>query len=73
MLCDLDKPIMSVQNAASWGYFDTETRTWNIELLQEAGFPIHLLPEIVGPGEIAGTLMHTWYGIPVGTKIGSYF
>ena len=31
MLCGLDKPVMSVQNAASWGYFNTTSRTWNKE------------------------------------------
>ena len=29
MICDLDKPVMSVHNAASWGYFDTVNSTWN--------------------------------------------
>lgn len=32
MLCELDKPVMSVHNAASWGYFDTVTMQWNKEL-----------------------------------------
>ena len=30
-LCDLDWPVMSVQNAASWGYFDTSKNEWNKE------------------------------------------
>ena len=30
-LCDLDAPVMSVQNAASWGYFDTIQNAWNTE------------------------------------------
>ena len=32
MLCGLQKPIMSVQNAASWGYFDTVERSWNLDM-----------------------------------------
>ena len=31
MLCRRNRPVMSVHNAASWGYFDTITRTWNLE------------------------------------------
>lgn len=31
MISGLQKPVMSAQNAAGWGYFDTETRTWNTE------------------------------------------
>ena len=44
MLCGLDSPVMSVQNAASWGYFNTQTATWNTELLRGAGqsaSPVH--------------------------------
>lgn len=29
MLCGLARPVMSPQNAASWGYFNTETNQWN--------------------------------------------
>lgn len=32
MLCGLEKPVMSVHNAASWGYFDTVEKTWNTDL-----------------------------------------
>ena len=32
MLCNLDKPVMSVHNAASWGYFDTTNKKWNTEM-----------------------------------------
>ncbi|KAL1444142.1 hypothetical protein MTO96_030023 [Rhipicephalus appendiculatus] len=32
MLCGLDKPVMSTQTAASWGYFDTVAGQWNTEL-----------------------------------------
>ena len=28
-LCGLDAPVMSVHNAASWGYYDTVEKSWN--------------------------------------------
>jgi len=31
-LCGLDKPVMSPQNAASWGYFDTTINSWNTDM-----------------------------------------
>lgn len=46
MLANLKRPVMSVQNAASWGYFNTEDHSWNSELLEGAGFPTSLLPEV---------------------------
>lgn len=32
LFCGLDRPVMSVQNAASWGYFNTESKTWNTQM-----------------------------------------
>ena len=29
MLCGLARPLMSDQNAASWGYFNTRSQSWN--------------------------------------------
>ncbi|XP_008197907.1 sedoheptulokinase isoform X1 [Tribolium castaneum] len=70
MLCNLSRPIMSDQNAASWGYFDCVHHRWNEEILKQAGFPISLLPEIKTSGEIAGYLADNWHSIPKGTPIG---
>ncbi|GAB6018691.1 hypothetical protein CHUAL_000367 [Chamberlinius hualienensis] len=70
MICGLDAPIMSVQNAAGWGYFDTVTKKWNTDRLSTSDFPIHLLPEVVDPGETIGLLQSSWYGIPEGTPVG---
>lgn len=62
---------MSTQNAASWGYFLTESEQWEIEVLTEAGFPVHLLPSKVLPaGKIAGTLISSWFGIQAGAEVG---
>ncbi|XP_014262375.1 sedoheptulokinase-like [Cimex lectularius] len=69
MLCELKKPVMSVQNAASWGYFDTNSAEWNTEILDSAGFPVELLPKVVPSGEIAGRLTETWHSIPAGTPV----
>ncbi|XP_043850464.1 sedoheptulokinase [Dromiciops gliroides] len=70
MLCGLQRPIMSDHNAASWGYFNTESRSWNSHLLEESGFPTHLLPDVAEAGTVAGRTCHTWFGIPQGTKVG---
>lgn len=70
MLCQLDKPVMSVQNAASWGYFDCATSTWNTELLESAEFPVRFLPRVIPAGAVAGTLNQAWLGIPAGTPVG---
>ncbi|KFP01899.1 Sedoheptulokinase, partial [Calypte anna] len=70
MLCDLKKPLMSVQNAASWGYFNCTNKSWNTDILEKSGFPVHLLPEVGDPGSIAGTTVCAWHGIPKGAKVG---
>lgn len=71
MMCNLDVPLMTTQNAASWGYFDTTSNTWNIDILEREKFPVNLLPKIVESGQIGGTLQETWYGIPQGTPVGA--
>ncbi|KAL1498093.1 hypothetical protein ABEB36_008947 [Hypothenemus hampei] len=70
ILCDLAKPVMSNQNAASWGYFNCKLNTWNTELLEQSGFPINILPEIRDSNQVAGHLIDSWHGIPKGTPIG---
>ncbi|NXC14303.1 SHPK Sedoheptulokinase, partial [Corythaeola cristata] len=70
MLCDLKKPLMSIQNAASWGYFNSRNKSWNTDILKKSGFPIHLLPEVGDPGDIAGRTICAWHGIPKGAKVG---
>lgn len=63
---------MSVQNAAGWGYFNTEKREWNTEILQEAGFPTRFLPKIELGGNYAGRCSSTaWLVIPEGTPVGA--
>ncbi|CAG4960082.1 unnamed protein product [Parnassius apollo] len=71
MLCNLENPIMSNQNAASWGYYNTEKNEWNYNILKSVNFPVNLLPKVVKSGEIAGVLSATWNGIPEGTPVGA--
>ncbi|XP_038614996.1 sedoheptulokinase isoform X1 [Tachyglossus aculeatus] len=70
MLCGLKKPLMSDHNAASWGYFNTRSRTWNSEILSRSDFPVHLLPDLAAPGSVAGRTSRDWCGIPKGTEVG---
>ncbi|PIO27869.1 hypothetical protein AB205_0149030 [Aquarana catesbeiana] len=70
MLCGMKTPLMSVQNAASWGYFNTRTKTWNVDILKERGFPVSLLPPVVDAGCLAGKSLYDWCGIPQGTEVG---
>ncbi|XP_043573943.1 sedoheptulokinase [Chiloscyllium plagiosum] len=70
VLCGLRRPLMSAQNAASWGYFNTRCGTWNLQILRDSGFPTYLLPVVVESGAIAGKTVHEWYGVPEGTEVG---
>ncbi|XP_045172025.2 sedoheptulokinase-like [Mercenaria mercenaria] len=69
LLCGLDKPVMSDQIASSWGYFSSQTNTWNFQILREANFPVHVLPVVERSGSQAGTLCTEWFGIPKGTPV----
>ncbi|KAK5859080.1 hypothetical protein PBY51_003171 [Eleginops maclovinus] len=71
MLCGLDGCVMTPQNAASWGYFNTSTNQWNIDILKSAGFPFGLLPQCVPSGGLAGQTCSDWHGIPAGTPVGA--
>ncbi|KAM6969832.1 sedoheptulokinase [Aplochiton taeniatus] len=71
MLCGLGNCVMTHQNAASWGYFNTTTNQWNTEILKDAGFPVHVLPECVESGSMAGQTCSDWYGIPPNTPVGA--
>lgn len=71
MLCGLESCVMTPQNAASWGYFNTSTNKWNLETLDAAGFPTRLLPECVPSGALAGHTCMDWHGIGTGTPVGA--
>ncbi|XP_022705113.1 sedoheptulokinase-like isoform X2 [Varroa jacobsoni] len=69
MLTGLNKPVMTPQNAASFGYFDVETNQWDLQALELSDFPCDILPEIVDESQVAGELRHFWLGIPARTVI----
>lgn len=71
-LCNRGKCITSTHNAASWGYFDPISCSWNVDILSSANFPIHLLPSVVQPGTNFGTLYKTFYDIQKETIVGKY-
>uniref|UniRef100_A0A665T5Y9 Sedoheptulokinase n=1 Tax=Echeneis naucrates TaxID=173247 RepID=A0A665T5Y9_ECHNA len=71
MLCGLDGCVMTPQNAASWGFFNTSSKQWNIDILKSAGFPLTLLPQCVPSGGLAGKTCSDWHGIPAGTPVGA--
>nr|XP_046267008.1 sedoheptulokinase [Scatophagus argus] len=71
MLCGLDECVMTPQNAASWGFFNTSSNQWNMHILKDAGFPLHLLPRCVPSGGLAGQTCSDWHGIPAGTPVGA--
>ncbi|OCT91148.1 hypothetical protein XELAEV_18014204mg [Xenopus laevis] len=70
MLCGLQRPQMSVHNAASWGYFNARSKTWNTDILHGAGFPVFLLPDVVNAGCVVGKASYEWCGIHQGTEVG---
>ncbi|XP_033226647.1 sedoheptulokinase-like isoform X2 [Belonocnema kinseyi] len=71
LLCENNEVTMSTQNAASWGYYLAEENEWDLKALNEGNFPVRLLPsKIFKPGESAGKLKSSWFGIPEGTTIG---
>lgn len=72
MLCNLDRPQTSPQNAASWGYFDAENNRFEENLLREADFPIGMLPQVRPDNGVAGTLKRPWHGIPSGVIVGKW-
>lgn len=70
LLCGLDRPAMSVQTAASWGYCDAAAAAWELDKLAEADFPVRLLPAVVHSEKSVGSLAEPWEGIPAGTSVG---
>ncbi|XP_015241323.1 PREDICTED: sedoheptulokinase [Cyprinodon variegatus] len=71
MLCGLDTCMMTPQNAASWGFFNTATNLWNENILKAAGFPVRLLPRCVPSGALVGQTCSAWHGVPAGTPVGA--
>ncbi|XP_061460761.1 sedoheptulokinase isoform X2 [Rhineura floridana] len=52
--------------------FGCATIYWYLKnSLKESNFPVHFLPEVVQPGELAGGTSCTWHRIPKGTEVGA--
>uniref|UniRef100_A0A3P8WCN0 Sedoheptulokinase n=1 Tax=Cynoglossus semilaevis TaxID=244447 RepID=A0A3P8WCN0_CYNSE len=71
MLCGLDNCVMTPQNAASWGFFNTRTNQWNTDVLKAASFPLSLLPHCVPSGSLVGQTCFEWHGIAAGAAVGA--
>lgn len=71
VLCNHEQPVMSTQNAASWGYFDVAKCSWNIDVLKTTNFPVHLLPSVVQPNTNFGILYDNIYDLPKGIIVGN--
>ncbi|KAK6190764.1 hypothetical protein SNE40_002558 [Patella caerulea] len=69
ILCRLEHPATTSQLAASLGFFNTLSNTWNIEILKTNGFPVDRLPRIVKAGTIVGQLVDDWHGIKKGVSV----
>jgi len=69
MMLDLSEPVTSDQNAASFGFFDCISMQWNHQKLENASFPINMLPKVVRATENAGVLPRDWFDIPAGTPV----
>lgn len=70
MLCNNQVVTTSDQLAASWGYFNTVEKQWNLEQMKASGFPTEMLPQILPSDAEAGVLHTNWFHIPSGTPIG---
>ena len=69
MITNSDKVFTSDQLAASWGYYNTVTQAWNIEVMKAVGFPTDMLPSVIASNQKAGRLSHHWFDIPAGTPV----
>ncbi len=59
-------------NVSTSGFFDTMRRKWSAELMETLGLPSHILPEVVEPGTVVGTLkkeLAEELGIPSKIKV----
>ena len=65
-LCSRARPVIHAGNAASLGFFDLKTGTFDPLALKEAGIPEALLPEVTGKPAVVGH----YRGIPVTVAIG---
>ncbi|XP_027196167.2 sedoheptulokinase-like [Dermatophagoides pteronyssinus] len=75
LLCRLNIVSISIHNAHAWAYLDPIKPGWNLDILKQAEFPVHLLPKPVESNVIVGQTQFQWHsiikpGIPVYVAIG---
>ncbi len=61
-----------VTNASTTGLLDVRTREWDLDLAGTLGIPGRLLPPLINPGQVAGTLLPhvaTETGLPASTPV----
>ena len=47
LFSDIKFTFINFQNAAGFGFFDCISMQWNSEILEEANFPVDMLPEVI--------------------------
>ena len=55
-LCHLPRPVTDPSDAASWGFFDLQTMTWDAAALERSGVPLSILPALRSFGSVAGSV-----------------
>ena len=60
------RPLMHSSDAASLGFYDTQTNTFDTDAILRAGIDPAVLPDVTAESAVAGT----WNGIPVTVAIG---
>ena len=65
-LTDRKTPLTHSSDAASLGFYDTQTNTFDTDAVTRAGIDPAVLPDVTAENTIAGT----WNGIPVTVAIG---
>ncbi|XP_071092794.1 sedoheptulokinase-like [Haliotis cracherodii] len=68
-LCERGTATTSELLAYSFGYFDAKSASWNSDILEEAGFPVHMLPSLVPSGTVVGHLPRPWGHIQDGVPV----
>lgn len=68
------KTVIDPSNAASWGFFDLYSRSWNEAAAGRVGVPREMLPSLAPSGAIVGLLSDSFaarWGVPAGIPVGN--
>jgi sedoheptulokinase len=64
--------LIDTSMAASWGFFNNKSQTWDYEVIKSTGIDLNMLPKILPCGEVAGELSleaAKEFGIPQGVLV----